>query len=898
MDKKFLDYVLTVTIYNALSATLTQLKVFPSSSDLQTMSQNVLNYVWQNYMTIKTPEALLFYYIDIVFSPKLILRHLLVISVLQFSVMSSQTVSNLWRTIYQTLTKKGRQIKQIRKKLETSKSYEVWKSNAQELDKIHGLDKWRKEDVCQFYDHKVVRTRIMDSADMMRRGDVFNLIFRLRGGLARDQFGIQHEGLFTKALTGTKAIVEEYHDTVQKSLNFICDSPIAEEIPSDAKLAFFNETRHAYGRTALLLSGGAYLGFYHFGVLRALVVNTLLPRVISGSSAGSLSAAVIGTRTDEELSEILGNKSTPESRLSFKRNFFTFSTVIKSETGRLIQQYTPKLLRPIVDPILTVIFDKKVLNLDTEAFKNEVMNVVGTMTFQEAFDRTGRIINITVAPLNNYDPPRLLNYLTAPHVCVWSAAAASCALPGIFDSFTLIVKEPNGNFSPENVWTRQGHTEHEVSLPQGYSDGSLESDLPMKQLSELFNVNHFIISQANPHSALLSSLSLQSSVWSPPLYGAIASYVRFLKTQCKDWLKNVITLLVSRSLAPAWSTKRGVSQVLIQEYEGTAEDITIFPWVGHLSVMEALMSIIKNPSSAEFIDIIAYGEAAMWPYIARIKANCMVEITLDKCVQKLRRQIAEEDYKLAAASGGDPQQRVNSSGRGKLDRTPSFYTSRSIVHLSGLSVADPLPPSLQNFHQPLSLNTSHLQLQQPLMSNSNSGYFNNTLDSGDGLNLIVAGPDMQLVDSTANNNKSTSTSGVGAAGAYKGERRKSWASNVNTSAKDIESDSLADLMAKARRISMNSKNVISTSTTNNNVSNDISVDTELASPCHPSPHSADVARIQPFSPVKDDPELPEVDSRENLNINENNEIPRIKKTTSMARFYYRNSQSDDDFHDT
>ena len=56
---------------------------------------------------------------------------------------------------------------------------------------------------------------------------------------------------------------------------------------------------------------------------------------------------------------------------------------------------------------------------------------VGLYTFQEAFDKTGRIINITVAPNNNYDPPRLLNYLTAPHVCVWSAAAASCALPGI-----------------------------------------------------------------------------------------------------------------------------------------------------------------------------------------------------------------------------------------------------------------------------------------------------------------------------------------------------------------------------------------------------------------------------------------------------------------------------------
>ena len=64
-----------------------------------------------------------------------------------------------------------------------------------------------------------------------------------------------------------------------------------------------------------------------------------------------------------------------------------------------------------------------------------------------AFDQTGRIINITVAPINNYDPPRLLNYLTAPHICVWSAACASCAVPGLCDSITLIVKGIRIRFS-------------------------------------------------------------------------------------------------------------------------------------------------------------------------------------------------------------------------------------------------------------------------------------------------------------------------------------------------------------------------------------------------------------------------------------------------------------------
>lgn len=35
-----------------------------------------------------------------------------------------------------------------------------------------------------------------------------------------------------------------------------------------------------------------------------------------------------------------------------------------------------------------------------------------------------------VTPNNSSDPPRLLNYLTAPHCLVWSAAVASSSLPG------------------------------------------------------------------------------------------------------------------------------------------------------------------------------------------------------------------------------------------------------------------------------------------------------------------------------------------------------------------------------------------------------------------------------------------------------------------------------------
>ena len=41
-------------------------------------------------------------------------------------------------------------------------------------------------------------------------------------------------------------------------------------------MAFFNETRHAYGRTALLLSGGAFLGMLHIFVTTTAAATTTL----------------------------------------------------------------------------------------------------------------------------------------------------------------------------------------------------------------------------------------------------------------------------------------------------------------------------------------------------------------------------------------------------------------------------------------------------------------------------------------------------------------------------------------------------------------------------------------------------------------------------------------------
>jgi TAG lipase / steryl ester hydrolase / phospholipase A2 / LPA acyltransferase len=292
--------------------------------------------------------------------------------------------------------------------------------------------------------------------------------------------------------------------------------PSDEPIPTDARLAFFNETRHAYGRTALLLSGGAALGFYHVGVVKALMENRLMPRVLGGSSAGSLVCGMIGTRTDEEcvedLFEVKGTHAPGHSGkliLNFFRplgkareevvavkqrvNVGGLLEVYHNTAGafhdakRTFQGFMPIPIRQFTSFLYDLLTGntrpQDIFKNDTEYFRECVKASVGNFTFQEAFDRTGRITNIVVTPKNATDPPRLLNYLTAPHVLVWSAAVASSSLPGVFEANRLVVKEADG------------HERYESGggMKSAFSDGSMEQDLPMQQLSEMFNINHFLV---------------------------------------------------------------------------------------------------------------------------------------------------------------------------------------------------------------------------------------------------------------------------------------------------------------------------------------------------------------------------------------------------------------------
>jgi NTE family protein len=78
---------------------------------------------------------------------------------------------------------------------------------------------------------------------------------------------IANSDLYNKTHFGTKVLIEEYHKEVFKCIKMIYDYPGSLKLE---KLTFFIETRHSFGRTALMLSGGAGFGRFHFGLLAAL----------------------------------------------------------------------------------------------------------------------------------------------------------------------------------------------------------------------------------------------------------------------------------------------------------------------------------------------------------------------------------------------------------------------------------------------------------------------------------------------------------------------------------------------------------------------------------------------------------------------------------------------------
>ncbi|KAG8690629.1 hypothetical protein FRC11_010298, partial [Ceratobasidium sp. 423] len=262
--------------------------------------------------------------------------------------------------------KKGK----LRANLRQAQTYEEWKEAARVMDEYLGFEGWKQVDEDPYYDWTLVKKVYRSLRSFRAKDDARGVLGVLEVCIRANFAGIESTRIYS-----TKNLIESYLDEVTAALAYIRET---SQLSPEEKRRFFRSANKNLGASALCLSGGASFGYYHFGVIRAFLDAGLLPRVVAGTSAGGLVAALVCTRTDEELKELL----------------------------------VPKLAERIT--------------------------------------------------------------------------ASSAAVPGILNPVVLMQKMRSGAIVPWNYGSR-------------FKDGSLRVDIPLQSLNLLFNVNHPIVSQVNPH---------------------------------------------------------------------------------------------------------------------------------------------------------------------------------------------------------------------------------------------------------------------------------------------------------------------------------------------------------------------------------------------------------------
>ena len=453
--------------------------------------------------------------------------------------------------------------------------YRTWYEAADELDKRDGLEEWKEDETSDDYDWRLIRSRLRQIRQYRTDDNVLKLVHHMRQGLHWNLANTGNPELYNYTRVGTKHLVREYMSEVASVLNFLCELEDARFSHSD-KLKFFHEVALSYGRSALLLSGGATLGLFHVGVVRALFREGILPNVLSGSSAGSIVAGVVGTRAPHEAATLLDPATA----------YYDF--------WRLL-------------PVRKMLARGSVM--DQNQLRHAIAQNIKDLTFEEAYKMSGRIVNITVSPAGLNQPPRLLNYLTFPYLYMREAVLASCAVPVLFPPVMLMTQDEKSERVPYMPLLR-------------WNDGSLKSDLPTLRMRRLHNVNHFIVSQTNPHVLPFMSKS------EPGAKGIGNAARDFAISTARQTAKNALDLARGVSFGMLRKPLDTASAILDQDYRG---NINIFPEVS----LWRYANVTRNPTLESVQRFMLEGERATWPRIEMIRNQTLISQTLDRCVNQL-----------------------------------------------------------------------------------------------------------------------------------------------------------------------------------------------------------------------------------------------------------------------
>jgi len=472
----------------------------------------------------------------------------------------------------------------MEKAMAQAQSYGEWSDAASAHDRSTGVDKWKFSDESKHFDNASIRRRLKRLSKLRKAQDNKGLLYALNEGIHGNMDGMGNDRLHHKAKFGTKQLIQDYVDAIANALEYLASDKV-DDIAFEEKLDFFRRAQHCYGRSAFLMSGSGAFLFFHVGVVKALWGEGLLPHIMSGSSGGSVVGALISTRADDEI--------TP---------FFEPENLVKESDAEEGGGYS--------------LFGSST-RMRADDVHDRIAEMIPDLTFQEAYELTGRHLNVSIAPAEKHQTSRLLNAIASPNVYVREAVMASCAVPGVYPPITLAAKDHKGErqpYLPNRKWV----------------DGSVTHDLPAKRLARLYGVNHHIVSQANP---LITPFAIDVTHQKTPL-SAIRNATT---TTLKAWLNaNVQIMQKPLSYFPRLNSMANITlSVINQDYTG---DINII----RPAMFWSPSKILSNLPLEDISELIDLGERTAWPKIEMIRTQTKISQTLGRILFEYENELAHD----------------------------------------------------------------------------------------------------------------------------------------------------------------------------------------------------------------------------------------------------------------
>ncbi|KIH94930.1 TAG lipase [Sporothrix brasiliensis 5110] len=557
-------------------------------------------------------------------------------------------------------------------RLHHAETFEQWEAAGLALDHRYRIDTWRKVDKSKAYAWELIGDRLAAFGLALQAGHVQALVHLLQSGLVRNLGNITVPSLYNASFAGTKYLIENYILQVCEIIRDLVNLPgpdagepassvsgyalAASHAPASSELSpelaravaegrcqllsvgekrrLFNNLRQSFGRTTLVFQGGSIFGACHLGVARALFLRGLLPRILTGTGTGALIAALLGTHTDEELPGVLdgvGIDLSAFEAVAKRKQQRQDAAEAEAESSALPFSAAFRTRWETLHRRLRRFWNEGYF-LDVTVLEQCVRDNAGDMTFEEAYRRTGRTLNITVVTGGAADVPSVLNYVTAPNVLIWTAAVASNASSVVSDAATaawygrrqtaILCKDVDDQGRTVIVPWPLADAAHFRHWTYG-SYGTRHS--PLQRLAQLFNVNHFIVSQARPYLVPFLEPSMHSPAMRGFAMGTLARANAFVVHHTGRFVRHRLDQMVRLGWLP-FALRR-----LLLDEQIPSGHLVLVPTVP----LHDYVRLLDSPSAETLHYWIHKGEKAVWPAVAALKIRCSVELALEQACKDL-----------------------------------------------------------------------------------------------------------------------------------------------------------------------------------------------------------------------------------------------------------------------